>query len=414
MEEKYLSAKEVLEKAGQEQLLECYKSLSKEQQNSLLDEILTTDFSQIEKLYEKSKQEVSFKETKIEPISYVEKEKMSKEEYEKYDKIGTNIIKEGKYAVVTMAGGQGTRLGHEGPKGTYDLGLPSHKSIFELLCDTLKETQKIYDIYVPWYIMTSRQNNKETIEFFEKNNYFEYPKEKIMFFIQGEQPVVDENGKLMLDEEGAINKAANGHGGIFVAMRKSGVIFDMKTKGVEWAFICGVDNVLAKMVDSVFVGLATEKKVQAAGKSVVKACPEEKVGVFCKKNGRPSVIEYSEISKEMSEQREEDGQLTFGESHILCNLFNINAIDDMSKDKLPYHIAHKKIKYMDKDGNIVKPEKPNGYKFETFLFDAFESLEDMAIMRVKREEEFAPVKNAEGVDSPETARQLYNDYHNKK
>ena len=313
-----------------------------------------------------------------------------------------------------MAGGQGTRLGHEGPKGTYDLGLPSHKSIFELLCDTLKETQKIYDIYVPWYIMTSRQNNKETIEFFEKNNYFEYPKEKIMFFIQGEQPVVDENGKLMLDEEGAINKAANGHGGIFVAMRKSGVIFDMKTKGVEWAFICGVDNVLAKMVDSVFVGLATEKKVQAAGKSVVKACPEEKVGVFCKKNGRPSVIEYSEISKEMSEQREEDGQLTFGESHILCNLFNINAIDDMSKDKLPYHIAHKKIKYMDKDGNIVKPEKPNGYKFETFLFDAFESLEDMAIMRVKREEEFAPVKNAEGVDSPETARQLYNDYHNKK
>ena len=127
MEEKYLSAKEVLEKAGQEQLLECYKSLSKEQQNSLLDEILTTDFSQIEKLYEKSKQEVSFKETKIEPISYVEKEKMSKEEYEKYDKIGTNIIKEGKYAVVTMAGGQGARLGHEGPKGTYDLGLPSHK-----------------------------------------------------------------------------------------------------------------------------------------------------------------------------------------------------------------------------------------------------------------------------------------------
>lgn len=414
MEEKYLSAQMVLKKAGQEQLLDCYDILPKEKQENLLNEILTTDFAQIAKLYEKSKQEISFKEAKIEPIAYVEKAKMSKEDYEKYDKIGSKIIQEGKYAVVIMAGGQGTRLGHDAPKGTYDLGLASHKSIFELLCDTLKEAEQKYGVYVPWYVMTSRQNNKDTIDFFEKNNYFGYPKGKVMFFIQGEQPIVDENGKLMLDENGEINQAADGHGGIFVAMRKSGVIYDMKTKGVEWAFICGVDNVLAKMVDSVFVGLATDKKVLAAGKSVVKAYPEEKVGVFCKKNGRPSVIEYSEISKEMAEQREPNGELTFGESHILCNLFHIDAIDDMSKDKLPYHIAHKKIKYMDKNGNIVKPEKPNAYKFETFLFDAFESLEDMAIMRVKREEEFAPVKNAEGVDSPETARKLYSDFHHIK
>ena len=374
MEEKYLSAQMVLKKAGQEQLLDCYNILPKEKQENLLNEILTTDFAQIARLYEKSKQEISFKEAKIEPIAYVEKAKMSKEDYEKYDKIGSKIIQEGKYAVVTMAGGQGTRLGHDAPKGTYDLGLASHKSIFELLCDTLKEAEQKYGVYVPWYIMTSRQNNEDTIHFFEQNNYFGYPKGKVMFFIQGEQPIVDEKGKLMLDENGQINQAADGHGGIFVAMRKSGVIYDMKTKGVEWAFICGVDNVLAKMVDSIFVGLATDRKVQAAGKSVVKAYPEEKVGVFCKKNGRPSVIEYSEISKELAEQREPNGELTFGESHILCNLFHIDAIDDMSKDKLPYHIAHKKIKYMDKEGNIVKPEKPNAYKFETFLFDAFESL----------------------------------------
>ena len=152
----------------------------------------------------------------------------------------------------------------------------------------------------------------------------------------------------------------------------------------------------------------------AAGKSIVKAGPKEKVGVFCKRNGKPSVIEYSEISEEMASETTPNGELKYGESHILCNLFNIKAIENISKMDLPYHVAFKKAKYLDKDGNIVSPESPNAYKFESFLFDAFESLDDMAILRVRREDEFAPVKNAEGVDSPETARKLYTDFHNKK
>ena len=147
---------------------------------------------------------------------------------------------------------------------------------------------------------------------------------------------------------------------------------------------------------------------------MVKANPHEKVGVFCKKNGKPSVIEYSEITPEMAEERDENGELKYGESHILCNLFNIKAIEKVSQMNLPYHIAFKKAKYIDKDGNVVKPEEPNAYKFEAFLFDAFEALDNLAILRVKREEEFAPVKNAEGVDSPETARKLYRDFHSKK
>ena len=325
--------------------------------------------------------------------------------------MGEKLIKEGKYAVVTMAGGQGTRLGHNGPKGTYDLGLEDHKSIFEILCDTLKEAKERYGVYVPWYIMTSGQNHTETVNFFEKHSYFGYPKQDVFFFMQGELPVVNEKGKILLSTEGFVNQAADGHGGIFVSMRKNGVIYDMKARGVQWAFIGGVDNVLAKMVDSILVGLCVEKKVQAGGKSVVKACPEERVGVFCKRNGRPSVVEYTEISKEMAEEREENGELKYGESHILCNIFSIDAIEEISKDKLPYHSAHKKIEYMDEQGNIIKPTEPNAYKYEAFLFDAFESLEDMAIMRVKREEEFAPVKNATGVDSPETARKLYRAFH---
>ena len=152
----------------------------------------------------------------------------------------------------------------------------------------------------------------------------------------------------------------------------------------------------------------------AAGKSVVKAGPHEKVGVFCKRNGKPSVVEYSEISQEMAEATNKDGGLVYGESHILCNLFSVAAIEEISKNTLPYHSAFKKAKYLDKNGNLVTSDKPNAYKFEAFLFDAFESLDDMAILRVKREEEFAPVKNAEGVDSPETARKLYKEFHKIK
>ena len=194
-------------------------------------------------------------------------------------------------------------------------------------------------------------------------------------------------------------------------MRKNNVIEDMKQKGIKWAFIGPVDNILVKMVDECFIGLCEERKVLAGGKSIIKAYPEEKVGVFCKKNGRPSVIEYTEISKEMSEMTNENGELVYGESHINCNLFSIEAIEEISKDKLPYHSAHKKIEYLNKNGQIVKPEDVNAYKFEAFIFDAFEQLDDMAILRVKREEEFAPIKNAEGKDSPETARELYKNFY---
>ena len=410
MENKLQKVEELLKKNGQEELLN-YNINYKEE---LLDEILQVNFEQMNKLYKKTKEKEEPENTKIEPIKYTEKAKLSEEEKKKYEQLGSQIIKNNKYAVVTMAGGQGTRLGHNGPKGTYDFGLPNHKSIFEVLCDNLKQAYQKFGVYVEWYIMTSQQNNEDTIGFFEKNNYFNYPKEKISFFKQGELPVLNTEGKLLLNKEGMLNEAADGHGGIFVSMRKNGVIKDMKQKGIEWAFLGPVDNVLAKMVDDIFVGMCEEKKVLAGGKSLVKAYPEEKVGVFCKKQGKPKVIEYTEIPKEMAEKRDEKGELEYGESHINCNLFNIKRIDEISKDKLPYHTAYKKIEYLNKDGQVVKPEKPNAYKFESFIFDAFEQLDDMVIFRVKREEEFAPIKNAEGKDSPETAKRLYEDYWKKQ
>lgn len=310
-----------------------------------------------------------------------------------------------------MAGGQGTRLGHNGPKGTFDLGLDSHKSIFEILCEHIKEARAKYGVDIPWYLMTSDENNDDTVKFFEEHNYFDYPKTAVKFFKQGKLPMLDTNGKILLDEHGMIKQAADGHGGIFEAMRKNGILYDMQEKGIEWIFIGGVDNVLVKMVDPVLTGLMVSENTLSGGKSVVKACPEERVGVFCKKDGKPSVIEYTEISKELSEALDENGELLYGESHILCNQFNISLLEEISKNKLPYHVAFKKASYLDVSGNLVEPTEPNAYKFEAFIFDAFSIADNMSILRVKREEEFAPVKNATGVDSPETARALYKAFH---
>ena len=413
MENKFNQAKKILEQYNQTHLLSQYEKLDNEKKEYLLNQVINIDFEQLNKLYENTKKEIESGEDKIEPISYIEKEKISN--FEKYMEIGIEEIKKGKLAVVTMAGGQGTRLGHDGPKGTYILNVkPEPKSLFEILCDNLKDAKNKYDVIIPWYIMTSRENNKQTVEFFEKNNYFNYPKDAIKFFIQGELPMVNTQGKVLLTEEGIIKEAADGHGGIFEAMFKNNVVEDMKKRNVEWIFIGPIDNPLAKMVDEVLIGISKEKGVLEAGKSLVKASPSEKVGVFCKKNAKPSVVEYTEITEEMANEVDENNNLVYGESHINCNMFNIKGLEIIGNQKLPYHSAFKKATYLDEQGNIIKPEEPNAYKFESFIFDAFNKLDEMLILRVKREEEFAPVKGKEGVDSAETAVELYNKYHGKE
>ena len=406
----FSQAQEIVKKNNKEHLLKFYNKLKKKKKKILINQILETDFKQLSKLYSHIN-DIKDSKDEITPITYIDKSKLTNEELEKYMEKGKDVIKNNKYAVVTMAGGQGTRLGHNGPKGTFMLGTTPDKSLFEIFCDKLKKIKEKYNVTIPWYLMTSKENNLETTKFFEKNNYFNYPKEAIKFFIQDEIPMIDKKGKVILTEDGLIKQAANGHGGVFESMFKSGIIEDIKKKKIEWIFIGPVDNPLVQMTDELMIGIAVDKNVMAVGKSIVKANPEEKVGVFCNRNGRPSVIEYTEITKEMSEMRDSKGELLYGESHINCNLFNIKAIEKIGTNKLPYHTAFKKATYMDENGKIVKPEEPNCYKFETFIFDAFEKLDNMKIIRRKRKEEFAPVKNKEGTDSPETARKLYEEYY---
>ena len=413
--EKILKAEELLKVNKQENVLNFFKKLSEDKQIKLAEEIINLNFEQLNKLYAETKTEPEISEKKITHIKYVDEYKLSDEAQEKYTKLGEDVIKNNQYAVVTMAGGQGTRLGHKGPKGTFLIDvLPEPKYLFQILAENLERANKKYGITLPWYIMTSTENNAETVKFFEEHNYFGYPKENVKFFMQGEIPMVDKKGKILLTEEGLIKQAANGHGGVFESMFKNNIVDDMKARGVEWVFVGPVDNPLVQMTDEVMIGYAKAKNAPAIGKSIVKANPEEKVGVFCKRNGKPSVVEYTEITKEMAEERDQTGELVFGESHINCNLFNIKSIEKIGDEKLPYHTAFKKATYMDENGEIIKPEEPNCYKFETFIFDSFLKLDNMEILRGKREEEFAPVKNKEGVDSPETALKLYKAYYNLK
>ena len=400
---------------NQEHIVKLLEKLNAEEKDELIEQINHIDFQQVKELYDNTKKTIEIKENKIEPLKYCDKSKLAKNEKEELDELGESIIRNGKYAVVTMAGGQGTRLGHPGPKGTFKLDVYGKgKYLFEILCENLKEANRKYNTTIPWYIMTSKENNKETVEFLEKNNYFGYDKNKVIIFTQGELPLVDEEGKLLIGKNMKIKEASDGNGGTYFSLRASGCLSDMKERGIKWIFIGGVDNALLKMADVTLLGLAIKQGVQIASKSIVKANPQEKVGVFGKMNGHPKVIEYTELPEKMAEETDADGELKYGEAHIMCNLYTIEAIEKISKETLMYHPAHKKNSYIDEEGKEIIPKEPNSYKFESFIFDAFEFFDDIAILRGKREDDFAPVKNKEGVDSPRTAKELYEKYWNRQ
>ena len=412
--DKKQEALKLLEEYEQQHVIRLLEKLDEIKQEQLIEQINRIDFHQLTELYNNTKKEIEFKEGKIEPLKYLDKAKLTEKQKEKFDTLGQEIIKAGEYAVVTMAGGQGTRLGHPGPKGTFKLDVYGKgKYLFEILTENLKEANQKYGVTIPWYIMTSKDNNAETVTFLEKNNYFGYDKNYVTIFKQSELPLVNEDGKLLIGKDYMIKEASDGNGGTYSSLRASGCLAEMKEKGIKWIFIGGVDNVLLKMADVTLLGMAKDKNVQIASKSIEKANPFEKVGVFGKMNGHPKVIEYTELPKRMAEQKDRNGELKYGESHIMCNLYTIEAIEKISKESLMYHSAHKKNSYIDEDGKEIIPEEPNSYKFESFIFDAFELFDDIAILRGKREDDFAPVKNKEGADSPKTAKELYEKFWNK-
>ena len=401
-------AKKLTAKYGQEHILRYYDEITDDDKLRLLDRISKIDFEKLDILL-KTDDKPNVITDGLEPYEAFVKEELSEGENEKNLKSGAEIMKSGAFAAITMAGGQGTRLGYDGPKGAVKIGLKNDMSLFQIQCERLKVSSEKYGKYIPWYIMTSDENDEQTRNFFEENDYFGYPKEYITFFVQNMLPMTDFNGKIILDGKNHVKEGADGHGGVFSAMRNGGVVEDLIRRGIKWTFIGGVDNVLLRLADEYFVGFAENSGCKVAAKSLIKRDAYEKVGVFCKLNGRPHVVEYTEVSEEMANARNGEGEFLYGEAHILCNIFSTDAIRELTAvdSSFKYHVAKKKTNYVDASGEVRVPDKANGIKFESFIFDAFDEFDKIAILRVERELEFAPVKNAEGEDSPETARKMF-------
>ena len=400
---------EILKKFNQDHIIDWMNKLNEEEKNKLAEQVVNLNIKQVVDLYNNLSKTFEIGDKKIEKIPVTDINKLSKEDFDNYKNKGIDIIKDGKYAVVTMAGGQGTRLGHKGPKGTFKVDLKDgNKYLFQIIVESLEKANEKYGVIIPWYLMTSEENNDQTLAFLEEHNYFGYPKEMVKLFKQGKAPLISTEGKLLIGKDKLIKEASDGNGSIYKSLKVDGMLEDMKNNNIEWIFVGGVDNILLKIVDPLLVGITVNQNNQIASKSVVKTNPRERAGVFCKIDGKPGIIEYSELPEEMVEEVDENGELVFGDVNILSHLYNISALEKMADKVMPYHIAVKKLDYLDENGNLVVPEDKNVYKFESFIFDAFANFDDISILRVKREEEFAPIKNAEGNDSPETAIKLYN------
>ena len=399
----------------QKDIVKMMEKFTEEEKEKLAEQVENLDLDMVMNLYKNAKNIPAIDENKIEHISYTDLYALSEEKFKEYKEIGSKVIRDNKYAVVTMAGGQGTRLGHKGPKGTFKIDtVNGEKYLFQIIVESLERAKEKYGVVIPWYVMTSEDNNAQTVSFLEEHNYFGYPKDKVRFFKQGTVPMVKEDGNIVVDSNRLIKEASDGNGSIYKSLKKSGILDEMKKDGTEWIFVGGVDNILLRIIDPILTGLTIKENNLISSKSVVKKNAKERVGVFCKRNGVPKVIEYTELPEDMSEEVDETGNLMYGEVNILSHLFNIKALEKLANVDLPYHTAHKKSNYLDENAKLVEVSEPNAYKFESYIFDGFSFFDDMSILRVKRNEEFAPIKNAEGSDSPETARILYNEYWSNK
>lgn len=323
-----------------------------------------------------------------------------------FKELGLKAIREGKVGAVLLAGGQGTRLGLDRPKGTLNIGVAKELYLFEQLLRNLMDVTDEAGVYVPLYIMTSNINNADTTAFFEEHDYFGYPKDYVKFFVQEMVPACDYEGRIYMESQTEVAMSPNGNGGWFSSMVNAGLLSDIKERGIEWINVFAVDNCLQRIADPMFVGATIAYGCESGAKVVRKAAPDERVGVLCTEDGKPSIAEYYEMTEEMATARKENCDLKYGFGVILNYLFSEKKLEQIADARMPIHVVEKKIPYMDVDGTFVKPEQPNGYKFETLVLDMVHMMDDCIPYEVVREREFAPIKNLHGVDSLDSAREL--------
>lgn len=394
--------KRKLEKYGQTHLLKYYDELSEDERNELLTQIEETDFSVVELCENGGK---GVEKGNITPLSVMQLSEIE-ENKEKYFNAGVSAIKSGKVGAVLLAGGMGTRLGSDAPKGMYNIGETKDVYIFERIIRNLMDAVDITGSWIHLFVMTSDKNHESTIDFFKEKNYFGYNKEYTTFFKQEMAPAADYNGKIYMESRSRMSTSPNGNGGWFISMERSGVLKKVKNAGIEWLNVFAVDNVLQRIADPVFVGAVIEKGCAVGSKVVKKASPDENVGVMCLEDGRPSIVEYYELTEELMNAKDETGEPAYNYGVILNYLFGVKELEEIMEKSMPLHIVKKKIPYMNEKGQFIKPESPNGYKFETLILDMIHLMKSCLPFEVIREKEFAPIKNRTGIDSVDTAREL--------
>ena len=397
--------------ASQSHVFRWWNEISKQEKKHLLHQLATTDFPFIHDLFKnsfisKTQPAACATRPQLTPPSVIsdpvnDQEKVSALEARR---IGEESLRRGEIAVLTVAGGDGTRLGIGKPKGVLSVAPLSGKSIFQLHAEKIYVMQKKSHVTIPWYLMTSETNDSATREFFRVMHFFGLDPKQIHFFAQRMLPVIDLHGNLLMNSKSSIIMSPNGHGGIITALKEKGILGNMKECGIKNIFYHQVDNVLIKMVDPVFIGYHLKNQSEVSLKSVKKLHPEEKVGVIGYINGKLHIVEYSELSQADMYAQNADGSLKYNAANIAIHLMNTDFLDHLCQDstKLPYHAAKKKVPYMNADGEIVAPKENNAMKFECFVFDILKHVKRGVVMEVLREDEFSPLKNTEGDNSPVT------------
>ena len=402
--------------AGQEHIFRYWDALSGPSRRRLLDQLKDINFDLMRKLVKihRGSSEKTADEGILEPVEVIPVPRTpgQKNAAEEARRIGEQAVRAGRMAAFVVAGGQGTRLGFDGPKGCFPVGPVTGKSLFEMHAEKIRTASLEYGVPIPWYIMTSETNDAATKEFFAEQGFFGIDESDVFFLMQKMIPALDEQGRLILDQKDHVFMNPNGHGGSLLALHESGALDDMTRRGITVVSYFQVDNVLIKIIDPVFLGYHIQAHAEMSSKVVKKRDPGEKVGVFGKVNRKIRVIEYSDMREEDTKAKNHDGSLKYSAGNVAIHLIDVAFVDREVRGgfKLPYHSAHKQIPFVDENGTRIYPDTPNGYKFETFVFDALNDTTRSVVMEVVREEEFSPVKNRTGEDSESTAKRDLSNY----
>ncbi|OQO11788.1 hypothetical protein B0A48_03515 [Cryoendolithus antarcticus] len=422
----YNTLRDKFEKAKQGHVFNFYDDLKPEEKGFLYQQLEPVDPEHINEITEKALHPPKPKDEeegpKLEQLpesaqcSVIDSKQ---EDLDKWYEGGLKLVADNQVAVVLMAGGQGTRLGSSAPKGCFDIGLQSKKSLFQLQAERIRKLEQLArkahskeEVTVPWYIMTSGPTRKPTQDYFEEHKYFGLNRNNVVFFEQGVLPCVSMEGKILLESKSKVATAPDGNGGLYSALINNGIVLDMEKRGIKHIHAYCVDNCLVRVADPTFIGFSASKDVDIATKVVRKRNAKESVGLILQKDGKPDVVEYSEIDSASAEAKDpkDSKLLKFRAANIVNHYYSYRFLESIPDwaHKLPHHVAKKKIPCVDEKGNAVKPEKPNGIKLEQFVFDCFPFLpmDKFACMEVKREDEFSPLKNAKGTgeDDPDTSR----------